>query len=254
MTRKSIVASKLIRTGALLVALCATIVPAVASDTKRPARGKAAAAREAHRDNLEKSVDDYKKKLEDLIATLEPQVEAKAAEAEKVKGLLESGIVSRAEVAKVELEVSEARVALAKHRKELEEADHLLNEAEWMKELAVVPPSRSGAYRSRGAVIRSTGGRWSIHDIVRVQGFYTGRFGRQLPISAYGQTDVHNRLGFDHRNSVDVPVHPDSAEGQAILAYLRNAGIPFLAFRGAVAGQSTGAHIHIGLPSSRLYR
>jgi hypothetical protein len=100
--------------------------------------------------------------------------------------------------------------------------------------------------------MRSTGGRWSIHDIARIQSYFTTRFGRQLPLSAYGQTAVHNRLGWDHSNSVDVPVHPDSAEGQAILAYLRGAGIPFLAFRSAVPGKATGAHIHIGFPSHRV--
>jgi hypothetical protein len=30
---------------------------------------------------------------------------------------------------------------------------------------------------------------------------------------------------------------------------LRRAGIPFIAFRSAVAGAATGAHIHIGQPS-----
>jgi hypothetical protein len=36
--------------------------------------------------------------------------------------------------------------------------------------------------------------------------------------------------------------------------YLIAKGVPFLAFRGAVRGQATGAHIHIGLPSSRIPR
>ena len=37
------------------------------------------------------------------------------------------------------------------------------------------------------------------------------------------------------------------------MKYLRQARIPFLAFRGKVPGVSTGPHIHIGLPSPRLY-
>jgi hypothetical protein len=48
---------------------------------------------------------------------------------------------------------------------------------------------------------------------------------------------------------MDVAVHPDSAEGHWLLSYLRRAGIPFIAFRSAVAGAATGAHIHIGQPS-----
>ena len=66
-----------------------------------------------------------------------------------------------------------------------------------------------------------------------------------------GQTSLHDRLGFDHRNAVDVAVHPESAEGRALLGYLRARGIPFLAFRGPVAGASTGAHVHVGAPSAR---
>jgi hypothetical protein len=73
-----------------------------------------------------------------------------------------------------------------------------------------------------------------------------------MPISAYGQTATHDRLGFDHRNSVDVAVHPDSPEGQSLMAYLKSAGIPFIAFRHAVSGSATGAHIHIGYPSHRI--
>jgi hypothetical protein len=59
-------------------------------------------------------------------------------------------------------------------------------------------------------------------------------------------------MGWDHRNSVDVGLHPDSAEGRALIAYLQNAGIPYLAFRGTIPGVATGPHIHIGSPSHRL--
>jgi hypothetical protein len=73
-----------------------------------------------------------------------------------------------------------------------------------------------------------------------------------MPISAFGQTAVHDQLGFDHRNAMDVAVSPDSAEGQALMGYLRSAGIPFIAFRYAVRGSATGAHIHVGYPSHRI--
>ena len=73
-----------------------------------------------------------------------------------------------------------------------------------------------------------------------------------MPVSAYGQTDVHDRMGFAHHGAIDVALHPDSAEGRALMAHLQSLGIPFLAFRAAVAGSATGAHIHIGPPSHRL--
>ncbi len=47
-------------------------------------------------------------------------------------------------------------------------------------------------------------------------------------------------------------MRPDSAEGRGLMAYLRGAGIPFIAFRGRMSSMSTGAHIHIGRPSPRL--
>jgi hypothetical protein len=58
-------------------------------------------------------------------------------------------------------------------------------------------------------------------------------------------------LRFDHRNAIDVALHPDSKEGRSLLNYLRQVGIPFIAFRGVVLGAATGAHIHIGKPSPR---
>jgi hypothetical protein len=51
---------------------------------------------------------------------------------------------------------------------------------------------------------------------------------------------------------MDVAVHPDSAEGRALMAYLQSQGIPYTAFRAPLAGNATGAHIHIGSPSRRL--
>ncbi|MFY9608452.1 MAG: hypothetical protein WAU45_07545 [Blastocatellia bacterium] len=85
-------------------------------------------------------------------------------------------------------------------------------------------------------------------DIKRL---FASKFGRTLPVSAFGQTNLHSRLGFDHRNGIDVALHPDSLEGRAFLARLRGLRIPFIAFRRAVPGVATGAHIHVGNPSPR---
>jgi len=63
---------------------------------------------------------------------------------------------------------------------------------------------------------------------------------------------LHERMGLDHRDAMDVAVHPDSPEGRALMAYLRGNGIPFIAFWNRVSGAATGAHIHIGRPSLRM--
>jgi hypothetical protein len=59
-------------------------------------------------------------------------------------------------------------------------------------------------------------------------------------------------MGFDHRGRVDVAVSPDQPEGKWLMRYLETNRIPYFAFRMAVAGKATGAHIHIGPQSTRL--
>ena len=114
-------------------------------------------------------------------------------------------------------------------------------------------PGRPGKYAASPAILRSAGASgWSLAQASTVQRFFQSSFGRALPVSAYGQSSTHDRMRFNHRNSMDVAVHPDSAEGRSLIAYLRSKGIPFIAFRSAVAGAATGAHIHIGYPSHKF--
>jgi hypothetical protein len=77
-------------------------------------------------------------------------------------------------------------------------------------------------------------------------------FGKPLPVSAMGETAVHRALGFDHRGRVDVAVNPDQPEGVWLREYCTEHRIPFYAFRQAVQGKATGAHIHLGPGSTRL--
>jgi hypothetical protein len=59
-------------------------------------------------------------------------------------------------------------------------------------------------------------------------------------------------MGFDHRNALDVAVHPDSGEGRVLMEHLRAAGIPFIAAWGSIPGSASGAHIPVGQPSPRI--
>ena len=125
-------------------------------------------------------------------------------------------------------------------------------EAQALQRLAALPPVPPGAEQSTPEVVEYHGvTAWTLAQVASLDRFFSARFGRPLPVSALGQTPVHDRLGFDHRNAADVAVHPDSVEGRALLDHLRALGIPFLAFRGPVAGASTGAHVHVGAPSPR---
>ena len=109
----------------------------------------------------------------------------------------------------------------------------------------VKPAEASESLRSSGS--------WKISDSVKVERFFMKRFGRNLPLGAFGQSYLHTRWGLDHRNGMDVSLHPDSTEGRALMSFLRNEGIPFLGFRGPIPGVATGPHIHIGNPSPRSF-
>lgn len=95
--------------------------------------------------------------------------------------------------------------------------------------------------------------RWTLTEANKVKEFFFSKFNRPLPLSAFGQSDLHTRWGLDHRNGMDVNLHPDSAEGRALVAFLRAESIPFLVFRGPIPGVATGPHIHVGNRSSRSY-
>jgi hypothetical protein len=154
------------------------------------------------------------------------------------------------EAARRQWEVAERD--LAETRAALEEADRMVGEATVQNELRTLPALRSGGYQETATLVRFNGtAPWSLRDVPKLQNAFERSFGRRLPISAFGQTALHTRLGFDHQNAIDVAVHPDSAEGRWLMSYLRGAGVPFIAARTALAGSATGAHLHVGQASGR---
>jgi len=113
--------------------------------------------------------------------------------------------------------------------------------------------------RSSGQTIQTSAAsqdsqRWSLADSRKVENFFFTKFSRPLPTSAFGQSDIHDRWGLDHRQGMDVGLHPDSSEGIALVDFLRAENIPFLVFRHAIPDVATGPHIHIGFPSHRYRR
>jgi len=184
-------------------------------------------------------------------------VKRATAEVEKRRELLAQGIVSRRDLEESERALEVAEGKLSSTRREMVVTDQSLAEA--MIEPPAIPrhgaPGRPAPelYETTPSYVHYRGpARWSLAEAPKIQGFFARRFGRPLPVSAFGQTPVHDRLGFDHRDALDVAVAPDSPEGGALMAFLRGAGISFMAFRGAVRGEATGAHIHVGPASRRL--
>jgi hypothetical protein len=196
------------------------------------------------------AANDYKASLERLLVLQENDVKAASDEVEKRKELLAQSIISKRELEESERTLSATQDKVASTKKQIGESDDLIAEASAEEQMVKLAP---GTYQTTAALIRYNGSAsWVLTDAGKVQSFFALRFNQALPISAFGQTPVHDHLGFDHRNSIDVAVSPDSTEGQTLMAYLRGAGIPFIAFRHAVRGSATGAHIHIGYPSKRV--
>ena len=94
-------------------------------------------------------------------------------------------------------------------------------------------------------------GVFNMGTFSRVESEFVRKFGKPLPVSAMGETNTHKSLGFDHRGRVDVAINPDQPEGRWLLEYLVDNHIPYFAFRHAVPGKATGAHIHLGPISTR---
>ncbi len=95
-------------------------------------------------------------------------------------------------------------------------------------------------------------GIFTTPQFSKIENAFQGQFGKPLPVSAAGETAVHRALGFDHRGRVDVALFPDAPEGVWLRDYLTQHHIPYFAFRHAVPGKATGAHIHIGPGSTRI--
>lgn len=190
---------------------------------------------------------------EKLLALHESERQRRAEEYQRQRELYHQGLVSRSEVLQAEHVLAMAMLKVDEDKRWLAETDMAITEVAMRDELLRLPKLALGGYSETRTLLRFNGGAlWKAGDVAKIERFFVETFGRALPISALGQTATHDRLRFDHREAMDVALHPDSKEGQSLLAYLRQAGIPFIAFRSAVPGSSTGAHIHIGKPSARL--
>jgi hypothetical protein len=146
------------------------------------------------------------------------------------------------ELEKREASLAESRAALIRELSEMVTA-----EANFINKLAHSPAEAAelaSGYFADGTFIYA--------NYAKVEMAYRERFGKSMPVSAMGETAVHRAMGFDHRGRVDVALNPDQPEGVWLVEYLQQNRIPFFAFRGAVKGKATGAHIHIGPMSTRL--
>ena len=204
-------------------------------------------------ETLLQTVREHHRALAAALPRREEDLRVAAASLERRSALYARGMITRDELAGAAREVTDARAQLESTRAELSRTSALIAEIEARRRLATLRPLRPGQYEASEGFVRYAGSRtFSTGARLALERYFSGRVGRALPVSADGQTDVHTRLGLDHRHAVDLAVHPDSAEGRLVMSWLRAHDIPFLAFRGAHGGAATGAHVHVGPPSERL--
>lgn len=205
------------------------------------------------RENLIAASTTYRESLERLLALQKQDEERAAQTVEKNKKLLELGVIAQKQITESEEVLTAVKAKAAETEKQIESVNNMVAEVEAAEQIAQLPAEPQGTFRSTGLLVRFVGAsRWNLSDFGKVDVFYRLKFGKPLPVSAFGQTQTHNHLGFDHSNAIDVAIHPNSAEGQALIDFLYNQGISFIAIRGAIQGSATGAHIHIGASSRRI--
>jgi hypothetical protein len=207
-------------------------------------------------DEYIKSTKEYKASLQNLLALYEKALKKAEDKRDQAQKLLSDGLMSRREVEATEEVVTSARLKVTETQAQISGADtqiaQTLVEIEGDKQIAKLGPVRRGALLRTTSFIRYSGaGAWALSQAGKIEGFFQQTFKRPLPIAVFGQGAIHNQWRLDHRNAMDISLNPDGVEGQGLINFLQNNGIPFSAFRTAIPGVATGPHIHIGMPSHR---
>jgi hypothetical protein len=202
-----------------------------------------------------KATKEYKLSLGKLLTIYEREVIKAQERVTQSQALFAQGLISKNQLADSETALSGAKAKVEETSRLMANADSqiadTLLEAQAEAQLARTPLRKGSTLRTASYVRYSGTGGWLLSEAWKVQRFFTDSFKRPLPVGVFGQGAIHERWRLDHRNAMDISLHPDGPEGQALMNFLRANGIPFLAFRSAIPGTATGPHIHIGRPSHR---
>jgi hypothetical protein len=199
---------------------------------------------------------DYKTSLEKLLAIYEGNVTKAEEKLEVAKKLLAEGLIARSQLEENERGLAIAKEKVSETKRQMSGADEQI--AAVLVETAADEEIAKDLRLARQRLVRTAaftrfagGSGWNLGEAWKIQRFFSDTFKKQLPIAVFGQGPIHERWRLDHRNAMDIQLHPDGVEGQALLNFLQKNGIPYLAFRAAIPGTATGPHIHIGRPSHR---
>jgi hypothetical protein len=194
----------------------------------------------------------------DMVAAAQRRVERESARLAQMQKMVDDGIATVPALGPYqdELNVRRMNLSLARTRARLigELASILRYEKsmEALQSVTRVEPYTDYTFKSMAHFDGSSSFN-EAKDLVILQIAFEKKFAHPLPVSADGQTAVHEALGFNHRGRVDVAVNPYDQEGIWLRHYLEARGIPYYAFSRAIPGKATGAHIHIGPGSTRLH-
>lgn len=208
------------------------------------------------RDEYIKATQEYKTSLEKLLTIFQANVTRAEEKLTSSTKLYEEGLISKTELENLEAAVKTEKAKVAETQKQMSTADAqiagVLVEAQADEQIAKnLALAKNRLVRTTSFTRYSGTGAWLISEAWKVQRFFSDTFNKPLPIAVFGQGAIHDRWRLDHRNAMDIQLHPDQPEGQALLNFLQKNGIPYLAFRSAIPGTATGPHIHIGRPSHR---
>jgi hypothetical protein len=188
---------------------------------------------------------------DEMIAASGRRFDRRKQAYDDAKKLVDAGVASELsldsfirdmQLARKECDLAESRAKLTEELAAMASAEEALETR--LAEKPQEAPSIAERYDGDGVFTSAT--------FTRVESAFEHQFGKPMPVSAMGETAVHRALGFDHRGRVDVAIFPDTPEGVWLRDYLTTNHIPYFAFRRAVPGKATGAHIHIGPMSTRL--
>jgi hypothetical protein len=241
----------------VMIAVLAIDVSAQRKTKKKPVAPAPPSELEKLREEFVKATNEYKASLEKLLAIYEGNVTKAEEKVTQAKQLLAEGLIARAQVEESEHAVALAQQKVAETKRQMTNADaqvaSVLVENEADQEIAKNLRLAKQSLVRTASFTRYTGaGGWNLGDAWKIQRFFSDTFKRELPIAVFGQGAIHERWHLDHRNAMDIQLHPDGVEGRALLEFLQKNGIPYSAFRSAIPGTATGPHIHIGRPSHRF--
>jgi ribosome-binding protein aMBF1 (putative translation factor) len=258
--RKRIIDYKRVCLWALSIVVLALLSVAVSAQRKTRKKTAPPAPKQSElaklRDEFVSATKDYKASLEKLLAIYEGNVKKAEEKLELSKKLLAEGLIAKTQVQDNERALAAEKEKVADTHRQMTNADAqiagVLVEAEADEQISKdLRLARQSLVRTSAFTRFNGSPGWGLTEAWKVQRFFSDTFHKPLPIAVFGQGAIHERWRLDHRNAMDISLHPDTAEGRALLDFLQKNGIPYLAFRSAIPGTATGPHIHIGRPSHR---